>query len=280
MLVFCMQAWIMAGCGKAEEPDYGLVNLQHGSPGYGADREVRSLINGMYLVKHEKTEIVQEKDKDGNLFKRHLEDWYAVKADADGNGSIVKIASSLNDIPGTINGIDRLLKSDEFDFDLDPVMNPKGKNIIKGLTNNETYGVYFYGELNTDKMRVGRRTGELSTWNYNAIANIKNLAIGDRIYLWESELNSGNETSGLCDNNCLVVLVNTPLEFTDYNLEMEGGEGEGANIIVKGRDFNIEVKNRYNSSWASVAPIQSDGQQYFILTAGRTFRGFITKINK
>jgi len=170
---------LVTGCGSPgdEPPAVPLVRLLPGSPGYEGDGAVFGLLNGEYLVKHQKRQTVQEKDPMGRVWARHEIDWYAVG----GDGTINKIASATGEIPSSA-GTGRL------NLGTDPAHNnwsdfydnrygKFARNSISGLVNGETYGVYRYAELSNGDL-IGRYKGKLQTENVNAVANLKNMLPG------------------------------------------------------------------------------------------------------
>lgn len=264
---------VLASCGEVTEPAY-LINLAPGSAGYEGDGEVRGLYNGKYLIQHIKKNAVQEKDKAGNVRIFHDEDWYAV----DSNSRIIKIASSANSIP---QNVDTFMLSNGL-----PAVGsayPEAINVIKGLTNGETYNVYFYGEP-VNGQRISRRSDAIdvaaATWNRNVVINLRNLHPGESINVWEfNGSDTQNRTDVFNDNNFALVLVDTPLYWTELPMSLIGQRN--ASILVEGYDYDIEVKMTDDRRVAgSVAPIEREGQKYFILTGHKNFRCYITVISK
>ena len=267
-----------AGCaGPGDEPPVvPLVRLLPGSPGYEGDGAVYGLLNGEYLVKHQKKQTKQGKDPEGRIRIWHEEDWYAVGA----YGVIKKIDTSASNIPlpaGTVKLADgdtppeqrneAYYKDRYSDFAL---------NLITGLANGETYGVYRYAELSNGEA-VGRYRGKLQTENVNAFANLKGLSAGQSVGLFDDGRNSVSGLSGpLNDNNHLVVLVGTGLNWTEKPQTLTANAASNPTIQVAGYDYDIVVEKLAASEGdASVAAIEEEGQQYFILTGSSDFRGYI-----
>jgi len=251
---------LLSGCEELEEPlKTQLVNLLHGSSGIEGDGIVYGLPNGHYIIKHQKKTINQSIDKAGKVRIWHDEDWYTLDAD----GSIIWAASTASDIPKSANNT--------------PLSAGPANNVIKGLTNGESYTVYRYGEL-VNGNRVGRLNGQIATDCYNAFINLKNMSTNDTINLWETNENTGNRTGGLNDNNYWVVLVDTPLYWTEHPKTIR--EINNATIILEGYDYDIEISMRFPRGWVTVAPIEEEGQWYFKMTGANVFRGHITILEK
>jgi hypothetical protein len=277
VLVFSL-VWVN-GCGDLgdEPPAVPLVRLLPGSPGYEGDGAVHGLLNGEYLVKHQKKETLQEKDPTGKVWTRHEEDWYAVGAE----GTTEKIASSTaGEIPASA-GTESLNKgtapnhSDKTDF-YDNRYSKFALNSITGLVNGETYGVYRYAELaNGDN--VGRYRGRLQTENVNAVVNLKGMSAGQSIGLFdEGSVGANGVTGPLNDNNRLVVLVNTGLSWTEKPQSLIGNAASNPTIRMDGYDYDIVIEklNALEGN-VSVAAVETEGQRYFILTGSSDFRGHI-----
>jgi len=257
---------LLSACGEVIEPAYPyLVNLLHGSPGYEGNKEVLGLrTNTFYLVRHEKEKIFQEKNPLGEMRIWNDEDWYAINE----QGSIVKIASSLDTIPNRVDNNVRLPGT-----------------AIKGLTNGERYNVYFYGEL-LNGNRIGRTyeltpQPQLATFVYNTVVNLRRLGPGQQVNLWEEDEDTQNRSGPLhATANQLIVLVNFPLQWTEHPQTLIGVAG--ATIRIKGYDFDIEIQNRYSreGNWITVAPIEKDGQRYFTIVGSHTYRGYIKIVEK
>jgi len=278
-----LAACLFAACGElVEKPSslYSLVEVLPGPPGYEGNGAVHGLLNGTYLVKHQKKQTRQDKDPEGRIRIWHEEDWYAVDAD----GAVRKIASSTGGIPRPAGSVP--LEKGEYGFrggsPYDRI-HPHwytlyAVNSITGLVNGETYGVYRYGELK-DGDNIGRFNGQLQTEDANAFANIINLRPGETISLFDTVLDNG--TSGLLnDNNHLVVLTGTGLYWT------KTPQSVVTNTRIKGYDFDILIESRESASGAmdvtpiEVSPIEFDGQPYFILTSSGAFAGNIRIVNK
>jgi hypothetical protein len=259
---------------EIEEPlVLDLISLQSGSPGYEGDGAIHGLRNGSYIIRHTKETVYQEKDPLGNIFFRNAEDWYAV----DDQGLIFLVSSSICGIPAVIENNFRLdLEPSNFDTNANPIH--LGLNTIRGLTNGERYTVYKYGELSNGD-RVGRLTGDLPTRSYNAFLNLKNIEIGRDVYLADQNEDTNNRTGGLSSINHWVVLVDTPLSWTEFPQSV--GDRVDASITLEGRDFDIEIRTQFNrGGLVTVHNIAKEGQQYFIMTGSQTWRGWITLKNK
>jgi len=284
---------LLTGCPEAgEEPSslHALVELLPGSPGYEGDRSVYGLLNGSYLVKHQKRETWQEKDPDGRIRIFHEEDWYAV--DADGV-SLLKIASSAGDIPAGTQSA--LLEEGEYPLrggqvgGANALEGDGGNNTyesyhanrytsyavnsITGLVNGETYGVYRYGIL-SDGDTIGRYNGNLQTEDVNTVVNLKGLTAGQSIGLFDTAMPNGG--SGLLNsNNHLVVLAPTRLYWT------RTPQTVFTNIRLRGYNYDIIIEDRDSAEGnAAVSAIELDGQKYFILTGNGKFAGSISIVPK
>ena len=274
-----------------DEPSslHALVELLPGSPGYGGNGAVYGLINGSYLVMHQKKQTHQDKDPEGRIRIWHDEDWFAV----DGSGIVSKIASSTSGIPTAVQSA--LLENGEYvlrggqagganSLEGDGGTNAYESyhanrytsfavNSIAGLVNGETYGVYRYGVLfNGDN--VGRYNGQLQTEDVNSVVNIKGLTAGQSIGLFDTALPNGG--SGLLNStNHLVVLVPTGLHWT------RTPQVVFTNIRLLGYDYDIIIESRDSANGdAVVSAVEFDGQQYFILTGSNRFAGFIRIVHK
>jgi hypothetical protein len=246
------------GCGSPgnEPPEVPLVRLLPGSPGYEGDGAVRGLLNGEYLVKHQKKQTAQKKDPKGRVWARYEEDWYAVGAE----GAIMKIASpTASEIPAYAGTV------------------PLTDGTIPGLVNGETYGVYRYAELSNGDT-VGRFSGRLQTKNVNAVANLQGLSAGEKIGLFDESIIGVRGVSGpLNNNNHLVVLVGTGLRWTEKPQSLVGDTLIRPTIQIDGYDYDIVIeKLSALEGEVSVAAVEAEGQQYFILTGSSDFRGRIT----
>ncbi|MCL2044525.1 MAG: hypothetical protein FWG89_10340 [Treponema sp.] len=283
--IIIFSSCFLGGCGELDSDPavVPLVSLLPGSPGYAWHSAVRGLLNGEYLVMHQKKETWQEKDPAGKMQIFHKEDWYAVRADR----SVYFIASSTGGIPAAVNTVSLSDGEDVFfpalpsttfheeyytnRYDIYAV------NIILGLVNGETYGVYRYGELNNGQ-RVGRGIGHLQTYNVNTVVNIKDLTVGEYIYLIDRvDINPTVQPSGpFNDNNHLVVLVDTSLYWTEIPLTLNEDASMGAAIRLIGYDFDIIIEKVSDSlGWVSVDAIKQEGQKHFILSGSPAFEGRI-----
>jgi len=272
-----------AGPDPEDEPSaVPLVRLLPGSPGYEGDGTVCGLLNGEYLVKHQKKQTVQEKDPRGKVWIRHEEDWYAVGA----NGVINKIASpTAGQIPvpaGTValTDGDTPDRGDKIDF-YNNRYNKFAVNTITGLVNGETYGVYRYAELaNGDT--AGRYKGRLQTENVNSVVNLKGLSVGQSIGLFDEGSIGVNGVSGpFNNNNHLIVLVNTGLRWTEKPQSLIGNTPLRPTIQIDGYDYDIVIeKLSALEGEVSAAAVETEGQQYFILTGSSDFRGYIRLMAK
>lgn len=282
---------LLAGCTEAIEIPYpNIVDLMLGSAGFAGDGEILGLQNGNYLIRHEKKTIHQEKDPVGKIRLWHDEDWYSVEnsIDAESGNTISKItwlASSASRIPEIVT-TDRVGEASN-PLGLTSLPMAPGVNTITGLTNGEKYSVYFYGAVNNGQ-RVGRTwnapdgdlgTGGplvLATLNYNTVVDIRGLNTNQSIQLLDQFSNT-NSRSGVfvADFNHIIVLVNTPLHWTEFKQTIY--QKDGATILLQGEEFNIEIRMRYDRGYVSVAPIEEEGQKYFILTGDSEFRGYITR---
>ena len=264
MVAVLLPVCFLLACGELVEPaSPNLVSLLSGSPGYEGDGEVLGLrTDTLYLVRHEKEKVFQEQNPVGEIRMWHDEDWYAVNS----SGSIVKIGSSSDDIPGRLD-INAKLPGTS----------------ISGFTNGERYNVYFYGEL-TSGERLGRTyeltpKPQLATFVYNTVVNLRRLGPNQQINVWEEDEDTGNRAGPLHPTaNHLIVLVNTPLYWTEYPQTLIGVAG--ATIRVRGYDYDIEIQSKYARDLATVAPIEKDGQKYFILTGTYSYRGYIKIVEK
>jgi hypothetical protein len=105
------------------------------------------------------------------------------------------------------------------------------------------------------------------------------LSVGQQIVLWESNnFTSTNFTNALNDNNHLIVLVNTPLYWTEFPQNVMNVIG--AKLVLEGEDFNVEITNLTNFGTATIASIEEKGQHYFVMTGTSTFRGSIAIVAK
>ena len=275
ILVYLPACLLISGCGGLEEEPLAvpLVRLLPGSPGYEGNGMVYGLLNGTYLVKHQKKETRQEKNPEGEVRIWHEEDWYAVGF----GGSIVKIASSINEIPvsaGSLPLTDSSHPTHGSSTFYNDRYNTFAVNVIAGLANGETYGLYRYAELSNGDS-IGRRNGQLQTENVNAIANLKGLSVGQSINLFDAGSSIG--TSGLFNNNNqLLVLVGTGLYWTKSPQSLIGNTASNPTIQINGLDYDIVIEKLIASEGdVSVAAIETDGQQYFILSGSSDFTGFI-----
>jgi hypothetical protein len=287
-----LSACLLASCPEiGEEPSslYALVELLPGSPGYEGNEAVYGLLNGSYLVKHQKKLTQQDKDPEGRIRIWHEEDWYAV----DGDGLVSKIASSTSEIPASATNA--VLENGEYVFrggmtaGANALEGDGGSNAyesyhanrytsyavntIKGLVNGEAYGVYRYGEL-SDGNNIGRYNGELQTEDVNTAVNLKGLLPGQSIGLFDTAMANGG--NGLFNrNNHLLVLAPTGLYWT------KAPQVVYANIRLRGYDCDIIIEDRDSTEGRStVSAVEFDGQQYFILTGTNRFTGFIKIVNK
>ena len=281
--------FLLAGCGElgTEEAIVPLVNLLPGSPGYEGDGTIHGLLNGSYLIKHQKKETTQKMDPAGRMQIYHEEDYYAL----DGNGALVKIASSNAAIPSAVantplsGGLDisfPVSTSDEFHAGYyDNRYFLYAINTITGLVNGETYGVYRYGELNSGQ-RIGRIQGHLQTHNVNTIVNIRNLQTGGTIDMIDRRATDpANQSSGIFNaNNHLVVLIGTGLYWTEIPQVLSEDSSVNAVLRIIGNDFDIVIEKITARGWVSVDAIKEDGQSYFVLTGSPDFRGRIVLAGK
>jgi len=289
-VLMILTSCFFTSCGDVgDEPAVvSLVTLLPGSPGYEGDGEVKGLLNGSYLVMHQKKQTVQEKDPAGRIQIFHEEDWYAL----DWGGEVLKIASSTRGIPALVEntplfgGVDVEFPnapSDDFYKDYyNERYNYYAVNSITGLVNGETYGVYRYGEL-SDGQRVGRVIGDLQTYNVNTVVNIKGLAVGESIFLVDRmDIEMLAMPSGVFnDNNHLVVLVDTGLYWTEIPLELTEKSSSGAVLRLIGKDFDIVIEKIDDSNGrVSVDAIKQDGQSHFIMTGNPNFKGRIAIASK
>jgi len=259
----CCLLFLFLGCQELVEPvNPNLVNLLPGSAGVEGNGKVY-VPNGQYLVRHQKKDVNQEINPAGYDRFWHDEDWYAVDAD----GSVRWIASSAGDIPKAANSA----KFTAFFNKQDPAYE------ITGLVNGESYCVYRYGEL-LNNNRVGRLTGDIATGCYNTVVNLMNMSSTHVVNLWETSEDTGNRTGGLNDNNHWIVLVDTPLCWTEFPQTIK--ENNNATILLRGYEYDIEIKMRYPRGWVTAAPVESEGQRYFVITGATTFRGYITVLEK
>jgi len=271
---------IISACGELIEPVYpNLINLLPGSPGYAGDSQVLGLENGSFLVRHEKEKIHQEKDPAGKIRLWHEEEWFALNAEGE---AVVKIASRASDIPKhvTTSALNAGL-----DITINGAPRTEAVNVINGLTNGEKYTVYYYGEL-LNGQRIGRTiNGTLGldgsqapiafySYNYNAVINLKNLSTNHQIQMFDQNENTGNRSGVFNDYNHYVVLVDTPLYWTEFQQTIYSQNN--ATILLQGYTYNIEIRMMYDRGFVSVDPIEEDGQQCFIMTGSTDFRGYIT----
>lgn len=280
----------LAGCkggfGDIDEPPVvSLINLTQGSAGYEGNGMVLGLRSARYVVKHELKEAVQEKDPKGRVRIFPKEDWYTVDQD----GRIAKISSSTGGIPSIIGS--EVLSNGTSGTSRD--------HYIIGLTNGEKYTVYFYGEP-TDGDLITRLNPSpaagapaVASYTSNVFANLKNMNPGDKILVADRTTNesgaSGYQTFSQVfnKNNHMVVLVNTPLHFTEFPRTF--GAVTGSDVRIRGYDYDIVITSGDRDTPAPQAPyymaanyglltvsaIEKDGQQYFILTGGTAWRGKI-----
>ena len=289
-VLMILTSWLFSGCGGVEDEPavVPLVFLLPGSPGYEGDGAVKGLLNGAYLVMHQKKQTVQEKDPAGRIQIFHEEDWYALDPD----GAVSKIASSTGGIPAAVEntplsgGKDIIFPSAPSNTFHEEYYNNRynlyAANSITGLVNGESYGVYRYGELK-DGQRVGRVVGHLVTYNVNTVVNIKNLAVGESIFLIDRvDTDPIVRPSGVFnDNNRLVVLVGTGLYWTEIPLSLNEDTVMGAALRLIGYDFDIIIEKVTDSfGWVSVDAVKQDGQKYFILTGSLDFKGRIVIAGK
>jgi len=293
-------ACLMTACPEVgEEPSshYALVELLPGSPGYEGDGAVHGLLNGSYLVMHQKKQTQQDRDPEGRIRIWHEVEWFSVGKD----GVISTIASSTSDIPARVENT-RLEKGEEvvrgnwYDNEgLSTIYQDYhanrftffAVNSITGLDNGETYGVYRYGEL-SDGDNVGRYNGHLQSEDGNTFINLKGFKAGQSVGLFDAIL--PDDGTGLLNaNNHLVVLTPTRLHWT------KTPQVVFTNIRLSGYDYDIIIESRDSANGnAVVSAIEFDGQQYFILkahgskeaqiygnkTGNNNFAGFIRIVNK
>jgi len=279
-----------SGCGGIEDEPavVPLVSLLPGSPGYEGDGAVKGLLNGAYMVMHQKKQTWQEKDPAGRIQILREEDWYAVGPD----GAVLKIASSTGGIPAVVkntpleDGKDIKFPSAPSNTFHEEYFNNRydsyATNVITGLVNGETYGVYRYGELKNGQ-RVGRVVGHMVTYNVNTVVNIKNLNVGEYILLIDRvDTDPAVRPSGVFnDNNHLVVLVGTGLYWTEIPLALNEDTSMDAALRLIGRDFDIIIEKVTDSfGWVSADAIKQDGQSHFILTGSPDFKGRIVIAGK
>jgi len=280
----------LSGCGEIEDEPavVPLVSLLPGSPGYEGDGAVKGLLNGAYLVMHQKKQTWQEKDPAGRIQILREEDWYSVGPD----GAVLKIASSSDGIPASVKNTS-LDGGKDINFPSAPsstfheeYFNNRydlyATNVITGLINGETYGVYRYGELKNGQ-RVGRVVGHLLTYNVNTVVNIKGLTVGEYVYLIDrADTDPTVRPSGVFnDNNRLVVLVDTGLYWTEIPLALNEDTFMGAALRLIGYDFDIVIEKVSDSyGWVSVDAVKHAGQNHFILTGNPNFKGRIVIASK
>jgi len=280
-------ACLLSGCPEIGEQPSSLssrVELLPGSPGYGGNEAVYGLLNGAYLVKHQKRQTRQEKDPAGRIQIFHEEDWYAVGSD----GTVSQIASSKDGIPADAESA--LLergwyplrvpdshssgnKTDAYESYHENRYTAYAVNFIKGLVNGETYGVYRYGILsNGDK--IGRYEGTVQTEDANTLVNLKGMSAGESIGLFDAAVTTAG--SGLLNgSNHLVVLTPTRLYWTKTPQTIV------TNIRLRGYDYDIIIEDRNpTDGHAAVSAVASEGQQYFILTGSSKFAGYIRIVDK
>jgi len=273
---------LLSGCPEVgEEPSslYALVELLPGSPGYGGNEAVHGLLNGAYLVKHQKRQTWQEKDPEGRIRIFHEEDWYAVGSD----GAVSQIASSTDGIPADAESAlleagRPPLRIPDFNSNAYQIYHNDrytiyAVNSITGLVNGETYGVYRYGVLSNGES-VGRYSGTVQTEDVNTVVNLRGLSIGQSIGLFDKILPDGG--SGLLNsNNHLVVLAPTRLYWT------KTPQTVFTNVRLRGYDFDIIIEDKDSIEGnASVSAIDVEGQMYFILTGNTNFAGYIRIVAK
>jgi len=276
--VFCLCLFcVFISCGgDLEEPLLAdLINLQIGSPGYEGDGMVQGLRNGSYIIRHTKDIVYQEKNPAGEIIFLNKEDWYAV----DALNSAFWVSSSISGIPAIVGTVPLDAEPSGYDTNINPVH--LGLNTISGLVNGEMYTLYAYAEL-SDGDWVGRLPSSnvaLPTRSYNAFLNLKNMGIDDEIYLADQNEDTTNRTGCFSNINHFIVLVNTPLYWTEFPQTIS--ERTGAFMLVEGRDFDIEIKMQFQrGDWITVDAIQKEGQQYFVLTGSPIFRGWLTLKSK
>ena len=271
----------LSGCGELVEPAYpNIVNLMLGSPGYGGDREVLGLENGSYLVQHIKKDIHQDKDPVNKVRSWHDEEWFAL--DTSGFAK-VKIADTASGIP---KHVDTTALTAGASIIVNTQPRTEAINVIGGLINGEMYTVYFYGELSNGQ-RIGRTIKgspgvdgtqasviSFNSFNYNAVINLKNLSTNQYVQVWDQNENTSNKTGVFNDFNHFVVLVDTPLHWTEFQQTIYSQNN--ATILLQGYTYNVEIKMMFDRGYASVDPIDQDGQEYFIMTGSNDFRGYIT----
>ena len=275
---------LITGCGSIEDdpPAVLLVRLLPGSPGYEGDGTVYGLLNGEYLVKHQKKQTWQEKDPMGRVLIRHEEDWYAVGTFGIINKIASPTASSIPETAGTVPLIDG--DTPEHGNRTDYYDNRYSRyaiNIISGLVNGETYGIYRYAELSGGE-NIGRYRGRLQTENVNAIVNLKGLSPGHSVGLFDEGTQGLNDVSGpLNDYNHLVVLVGTGLSWTEKPQSLIANAASNPTIQIGGYDYDIVIeKLNALEGDVHVAAIETEGQQFFILTGSSDFRGYIRLMPK
>ena len=285
-------ACLLASCPEAEEKPsslYAMVELLPGSPGYGGDGAVYGLLNGTYIVMHQKKQTRQEKDPAGRIRVFHETDWYAVVEQKKG-GKVERvlknIASSTDGIPA--NAQSALLEDGKYppripDFqgvgaDIYSAFHADryrvyAVNSITGLVNGETYGVYRYGALSNGES-VGRHNGRLHTEDANTVVNLKGLKAGQSIGMYDVDVPDGR-IGLLNSNNRLVVLVPTGLRWT------ETPQTVFTNVRLRGYKYDVIIEDMdFTDGNAQVAAVESEGQQYFILTGNTKFAGYIRIVEK
>ena len=297
MLILILSFFVLGTCSdwfdEVEEPTpFPTINLMRGSAGYEGDGEILGLRgNEKYLVRHIKNDVVQEHNPRGKLEIRHLEDWYTV--DTLGEVSRILSSATAGDLPLDINETLGLL-----DNSTTTGVNSNGK--IFGLSNGETYSVYFYGKAvhgeRVTRLNPPASSGPpiaLKTFTCNAMLDLRGLAAGQKVMIADN-LTNGAGSGGyqtysqpLNNNNHMIVLVNTPLGF--YEFERRVASTTERQLRIKGYDYDIIVEcgdRDYpvsdptfpylvaNHGSFTVEPIK-EGDRYFIMTASHQWRGKI-----